>query len=170
MICEMVVMTMIYIMMMVIMTMTMKVTMLKISLLSESTSFSSVGSDSTTPSLPTTVTRPSYQLEMVDDFASFPDQLLKFTVRINNARVLSAVEMLIAIHMRCLDSMIALAFNMARGTIRVPARIKFARKKEVCCVCCCCCCCVFYSCCCSLLSCGNNQRLILFCLLLIIFS
>lgn len=63
--------------------------------------------------------------------AGFCHSLAAFAGAVLQSRLLSTVALMNAIHRRCLETMISVAFDMAWDVICTPTRIKFARSKEV---------------------------------------
>ncbi|ESO10783.1 hypothetical protein HELRODRAFT_72374, partial [Helobdella robusta] len=57
-------------------------------------------------------------------------QLHEFTKVVLSRMLLKTVNVIISVHLHCLDSTIKIAYNMAQNGFRVPPRIKFAKTKE----------------------------------------
>jgi len=70
--------------------------------------------------------------ELVDGLTDgFCSGLASFTGTVLQSCLLSTVALINAVHHRCLETMISVAFDMAWDVICTPTRIKFARTKEV---------------------------------------
>ena len=67
--------------------------------------------------------------ELQENFENFW-MITSFASHILQRQLVSAVSLMNVVHVRCLESMITMAFNMARDVVCVPPRIKFARAKE----------------------------------------
>lgn len=67
-------------------------------------------------------------VESLDNFGS----IATFVRNSLQHQLLSAVALINVVHVRCLEMMISMAFDMAWDVMFTPKRLKYAREKEVC--------------------------------------